>query len=187
MKSSNEKIYKILNKTISDDKSKVVEILRKSKVDVPSEPTKKDLFFIVNKEIIKGNGYLIYNLGRLIDEIYGTEPIEKMSNGSGDGFGAWMSNPDNQQLVGMGAGLLGNLFNTGGDNAAPPSNDTNNQMMMQFQLAQQQAQAEAARRRTEREEAAARRSQNTMIIGLVSIVVIGGAIAITMANKGKKA
>jgi len=184
MKTSNEKIYTIISDTIEKNKTQVIDALNNSLVVVSEDITDKDLFANVKNEIIKGNGYLIYNLGKVIDGV--RTPQEKKSNGEGGGFGAWMSNPQNQELVGMGAGLLGNLFNSGGNEVPPPNNDMSNQMMIQFQLAQQKAQAEADRERAEsRARGDKQRSLNMIIAGVVgALVIAGGATAIIMSKKG---
>ncbi|MHA1988277.1 MAG: hypothetical protein ACW98D_16700 [Promethearchaeota archaeon] len=187
MENKIQKANKIINNLIATNKPKVIKALKDSFVEVDTNISDEKLFSLIESEIIKGNGYLIFNLGRLIDKVYKTEPTESKSNGEGGGFGSWMSNPNNQQLVGMGVGLLGNLFNKGGDKAPPPSNNSSNSMMMQYQMAQQQAQQQLQKdeeERRRREEA--QRSTNMMIFGGIgAVVVIGLVVFMVTQNKGK--
>jgi len=180
MENKNQKAYKIIKNLIATNKNKVLISLNKSFINVDRNISDNDLFNLITSKVIEGNGYLIFNLGKLIDSVYETEPTEVKSNGTG--LADWFSNSNNQKLVGMGVGLLGNLFGKGGDSSPPPSNNANSQMMMQYQMAQQQAAAQARREEERRRAEAAKRSQNMMIFGGVGAVLLIGVVIFVVSK-----
>ncbi|MHA1988274.1 MAG: hypothetical protein ACW98D_16685 [Promethearchaeota archaeon] len=155
-----------------------MKALKKSFVDVSSNISDKDLFLVIERELIKGNGYLLYHLSVLLKSEMNT------SNGE------YKSNTWGQVLQGV-APLLGGLFggkkgDDGQAMAQAQAQAQNDQMMMQFQMAQQQAQADAQRRDAQkRDDDARRRSTNMMVFGGIGAVVVIGLV-VFLATRPKK-
>lgn len=183
MKTTKDNVIRMINQTIIDNKSSVIRALRDSKVEVSSSISDRDLAKLVMTELNKGNGYLMYNLGQVLDSKF--DIAQEMSNAEGEKKGFFGSIGDffskNKDAIGAGASLLGGLFGGGkGEPAStgttPPSSDQN-AIMMQMQLAQQQQQQQfAAAERARREDEAARRRNALLIGGIVGGVLIIGTV-----------
>lgn len=174
-----EQILNLIQATILNNRIGVISALKKSYVDVNPDIDNKQLFYVIEREFINGNGYLVYHLGVLMEKELAGEGKEKHSN--------WV------QAVAAILPALGGLFGGGKDNSAAQAQaaaaaQNQQQMMMQFQMAQQQA--EAARQQREeqarREDAARRRGNTLIIVGIVGAVIITGGIIAFVVSRNKK-
>ena len=171
-----EEAIKLIENKIQESRPEIVEALKKSFVEVNPDTNDKELLLIIEREILNGNGFLLFHL----EEVVGNK--EKTSSAGGDWAAAAIPT-----IGGLLGGLLGGGKSGGSSQGiANQVAQQQQQMMMQYQMASQQAQAEAARKKQELilKQEAARRSGTMMIVGVVGgIVVIGGIAAIILTKK----
>ena len=171
-----EEIFTLIQTSIKNDRLGVLKALKDSYVAVNPLISDKELFLVIEREFIRGNGFLVYHLGKVMKQQVESTDGEKKSN--------WI------QAVAAILPALGGLFgggkkDDGGAAAAAAAQQNQQQMMIQFQMAQQQAAAEAQARKEEqrREDEASRRRSNMMIFGGIGGVVVIGLVIFLVVRK----
>lgn len=180
-----EDVYSVIKLSIANNRAGVVDALNKSLVKINTETRDDELFYIIEREILNGNGFLVYHLEDVIKDA-SRDSASNFSNTTSSASGdAWLGAVT--AVIPLVGGLFGGGKNNSASNQQAQAALNQQQMMMQYQMAQQAAENAKAQQVAEQQarDAAARRSNNMMIFGIIGgIIVFGGIMAIVL-TRGK--
>ncbi len=189
--------------TITKNRTGVLEALRKSEVAVNDNINENNLLNLILSEINKGNGFLIYYLGNVIDN---TLALDKKSNS--DGTTSWYTPytfggsgtastgtsstgstgsgdtqnwfQKNEGLINLGAAMLGGLL---GGRDKTPATPTGGSSIDQYQAARYQAELEAERLRNAAKNANPPKNNTVLIVSIIAGALLIGTIITVIVIK----
>lgn len=161
---------KIISKSIDNRKGEVLSSLKSSGINVNPNSSKEELLGIIISQVRKGNGYLVYNLGEVINK-----DLEKKSNLLPIAAGLILTT--GSTIIGKIGGFFGGSVDKDAERAADLSRQQSiraeAEMVRKMQIAASKAQAKKIASETKEKE---RKSKIKRTI--ITLSVIGGALII---------
>lgn len=169
-----QKVISLLKSVIKTRRNEVIKALQDATVVLPYNFTDEDLLQTILKELRNDNGYLVYHLGRVIDNFFDAT-TEKKSN--------WVA-----AAIGVGSQLLGSLMGGKGDDgkamakaqlqAAQAEAKRQEALQKQMLIAASEAEAERLRSEAMIKKRKASTQRTVITISLIGgTLIIGGIVA----------
>ena len=167
MKLSKGESLNQIKRVIINKKNDVITALQSSYVEVPENISNNELFNVVMKTLVKGNGYFVYHLTQVISD--GEVPETSNADGAGwnaasqisTGLFAWMQNKNNLEIAQIQA----------------DSADSQNQAALELAKIQEQIQQDKLRSTSSGGGDGGKDNSTIIIVGIIGAVLLIGTIS----------